>query len=188
MFSFFHFPYIIFFSLTASVTSSFHHHVSLCLHGHVHTCPELFPTLYLSSVASDHLHTGLSILFPLPCLRLCICTPHVFSSLRGNAISILLISNHNSFRVLFAKIASVRRIFYLENICIFSTGNGQPRDQNCANCIGTLSFPLKCVRYALSGFVCHLYSMSLLTLSFEQVNWGEPPPGYASSLEGPEIT
>ena len=33
LFSFFHFPYCIFFSLTASATSSFHHRVSLCLHG-----------------------------------------------------------------------------------------------------------------------------------------------------------
>ena len=32
-FSFFQFPYFIFFSLTASATSSFHHHVSLCLQG-----------------------------------------------------------------------------------------------------------------------------------------------------------
>ena len=32
-FSLFHFLYFIFFSLTASATSSFHHHVSLCLQG-----------------------------------------------------------------------------------------------------------------------------------------------------------
>jgi len=35
------------------------------------------------------------------------------------AISILVISNHNSFRVLFDKIASGFRIFYLKNIFIF---------------------------------------------------------------------
>ena len=33
VFSFFHFPYFIFLFLTASATSSFHHHVSLCLGG-----------------------------------------------------------------------------------------------------------------------------------------------------------
>jgi len=37
-FSLFHFVYFIFFALTASATSSFHHHVSLCLQGpfHIH--------------------------------------------------------------------------------------------------------------------------------------------------------
>ena len=32
-------------------------------------------------------------------------------------------------------------MFYLKISLYFSTGNGQPRDQHCANCIGTLSFP-----------------------------------------------
>jgi len=43
------------------------------------------------------------------------------------AINILLISNHNSYRVLFAKIASVY-ILFEKYIRIFSTGNGQPRE------------------------------------------------------------
>ena len=42
-----------------------------------------------------------------------------------SAISILLISNHNSFRVLFHKIASVCFIWKV-HLC-FSIGNGQPR-------------------------------------------------------------
>ena len=42
-----------------------------------HICPEQIPSLYLSSVASDHLHTSLSFLLPLPYLRPWICTPHM---------------------------------------------------------------------------------------------------------------
>ena len=47
--------------------------------------------------------------------------------------STLRISNDNSFRL---------GIFYLKNVFIFSTGNGQPGNQHCANCIGTLWFPI----------------------------------------------
>jgi len=57
------------------------------------------------------------------------------------AISILLISNHNSFRVLSGKIASVyficMKYIYILALEIASWGN-----QHCANCIGTLSFPI----------------------------------------------
>jgi len=57
------------------------------------------------------------------------------------AISILLISNHNSFRVLSGKIASVyficMKYIYILALEIASSGN-----QHCANCIGTLSFPI----------------------------------------------
>jgi len=42
------------------------------------------------------------------------------------AISILVISNHNSFRLLFDKIAYV--YFILEIFLYFSIGNGQPRE------------------------------------------------------------
>jgi len=42
------------------------------------------------------------------------------------AISILVISNHNSFRVLFDKIASV--YFILKIYLYFSIGIGQPRE------------------------------------------------------------
>ena len=71
MFSFLHFSYFIFFSLTASATSSFHHNLSF------HICSVLFSSLYFSSVASVHLHPGLSILLPIPSLWPCSCTPHV---------------------------------------------------------------------------------------------------------------
>jgi len=59
-----------------------------------------------------------------------------------NAISILVvISNHNSFRVLLDKIASVyfvgKKTFIFLALEMASAGN-----QHCANCIGTLSFPI----------------------------------------------
>ena len=54
------------------------------------------------------------------------------------ASSILVISNHNGFRVLFVKIASV---YFISKIYLyFSVGMARPA--NCANCIGTLSFPI----------------------------------------------
>jgi len=46
---------------------------------------------------------------------------------------------HNSFRVLFDKIASV--YFFKKMYLYFSIGNAQPREPALhANCIGTLSF------------------------------------------------
>jgi len=61
-----------------------------------------------------------------------------------DAIGILVvISNHNSFRVLLDKIASVYFVGKIGPTFIFlalemaSAGN-----QHCANCIGTLSFPI----------------------------------------------
>jgi len=48
--------------------------------------------------------------------------------------------NHNSFRVLFDKIASVylfEKYIYILVLEMTSTGN-----QHCASCIGTLSFPV----------------------------------------------
>ena len=56
------------------------------------------------------------------------------------AVSILQISSHNSFRVLFDKIASV----FEKYIYILVSEMASPRNQNCANCIGTLSFVLRC--------------------------------------------
>ena len=56
------------------------------------------------------------------------------------AISISVISNHNSFRVPFDKIASV--YFIWKMYLYFGIGNGQPRNRHGANCIGTLSFPI----------------------------------------------
>jgi len=53
------------------------------------------------------------------------------------AISILVISNHSSFRVLFDKIASV----FEKYIDILALEMASPGNQHCANCIGALSFP-----------------------------------------------
>jgi len=55
------------------------------------------------------------------------------------AISILVISNHNSFRELFDKIASVyllEKYIYILPLEMASAGN-----RHCANFIGTLLFP-----------------------------------------------
>ena len=71
------------------------------------------------------------------------------------ATGILVISNQNSLRVLFDKIASVYFIWkYIYHY--FSNGNGQHRDRHCANCIGTLSSPVVCgtkrvIRYVTSS-------------------------------------
>ena len=69
-FSPFHFLYVIFFSLTASATSSFHHHVSYVCKGVLtfHICAVLFPSLSFSSCANVHLHPGVSTVLALPCL------------------------------------------------------------------------------------------------------------------------
>ena len=53
----------------------------------------------------------------------------------------MVISNHNSFRVVFDKIASAYFIWKMH--LYFSIGNGQPRKpQHRADCIGTLSFSI----------------------------------------------
>ena len=56
------------------------------------------------------------------------------------AVSILLISNHNSLRVLFDKIASVAYILFEKYIYISVLKMACPENQHCASCIGTLSF------------------------------------------------
>ena len=63
------------------------------------------------------------------------------------AISILVISNHNSFRELFDKIASVyllEKYIYILPLEMASAGN-----RHCANFIGTLSPPLAIRRSAV---------------------------------------
>jgi len=55
------------------------------------------------------------------------------------AISIAVISNHNSFRVLSDKIASV--YLFEKYIYILAMEIASPANLHCANCIGTLSFP-----------------------------------------------
>ena len=61
----------------------------------------------------------------------------------------LVISNHNSFRALFDKIASV---YLVENrdIYILALEMASPGNQHCVNCIGTLSFPISRTVYAVS--------------------------------------
>jgi len=59
------------------------------------------------------------------------------------ASSILVISNHNGFPVLFDKIASV--YFICKIYLYFSVGMARPA--NCANCIGALSFPIHTVPF-----------------------------------------
>jgi len=51
------------------------------------------------------------------------------------------ISNHNSSRVLFDKIASC--ILFEKHIYISALEMSSPGNRHCANCIGTLSFPVK---------------------------------------------
>ena len=54
----------------------------------------------------------------------------------------LVISNHNSFRVLFDK--NCFRIYYLKDILIFlALEMACPGNRHCANCIGTLLFPVR---------------------------------------------
>ena len=54
-------------------------------------------------------------------------------------VSILLISNHSSFRVLFDKIASV--YFFEKYIYILALEMASRGNQHCTNCTGTLSLP-----------------------------------------------
>jgi len=58
-------------------------------------------------------------------------------------MSILVMSHHNSFRVPFDEIASVYFILKIYiYILLLATDMARPRNQHCANCIGTLSFSL----------------------------------------------
>jgi len=50
----------------------------------------------------------------------------------------LLISDHNSFRVLFDRIFYLKKYIYYLALEMASPGN-----QHCASCIGTLSFPIR---------------------------------------------
>jgi len=57
-------------------------------------------------------------------------------------ISILVISDHNSFRVLFILIKLLPNILFQKYIYILALEMASPVNQHCANCIGTLSFPI----------------------------------------------
>jgi len=79
--------------------------------------------------------------------------PHYISCLRActinlfvkTAINILLISSYNSFRVLFDEIASVYLIW--KYIYILAVESASLRNRHCADCIGTLSFPIQTAMY-----------------------------------------
>jgi len=58
------------------------------------------------------------------------------------AISILVISNHDSFRLLFGKIASVCLIWKIYIYILALEMAASPKNQHCASSIGTLSFPI----------------------------------------------
>jgi len=59
------------------------------------------------------------------------------------AVSSLAISNHSSFSVLFDKIVSVLYILFEKYIYISALEMASPGNQHCANCIGTLQFPIQ---------------------------------------------
>jgi len=57
------------------------------------------------------------------------------------AISILVISKHSSFRMLLEK--KIASVYIIERyIYILASEMASPGNQHCANCIGTLSFPM----------------------------------------------
>jgi len=57
-----------------------------------------------------------------------------------NSINILLVSNHNTFRLLFDRTASIFMYFISKNIFVLALEMVSPGNQHCANSIGTLSF------------------------------------------------
>jgi len=72
------------------------------------------------------------------------------------AIGIWVISNHNSFRVLFDKTASVD-FFLKKNINISALEMASPGNRHCVNSIGTLSFH---TATNLSGLLPHMIILS----------------------------
>ena len=67
------------------------------------------------------------------------------------AISILVISNHDSFRLLFGKIASVCLIWKIYIYILALEMAASPKNQHCASSIGTLSFPIGRWRHKVYG-------------------------------------
>jgi len=63
--------------------------------------------------------------------------PNTVNLFLKTAIIILVISNDNSFRVLFDK--NCFRIFYLKNAFVFALKMASPGNRHYANCIGALS-------------------------------------------------
>jgi len=75
------------------------------------------------------------------------------------AVSILVTSIHNSFQVLFDKIASVYFI-WKKYINILALEMASPGNQHCASCIGTPSFTVTEPEDIISGWlqVCRLHN------------------------------
>jgi len=72
-------------------------------------------------------------------------------------MSILVISDHNSFRVLFDKIASL--YFIGEYINILALEMASPGNQHCASCIGTLSAALLLFIQIYAALLAYLTSV-----------------------------
>jgi len=77
----------------------------------------------------------------------------------------LLISNHNSFRVLFDKLLPY--ILFEKYIYIIALEIAIPENQHCANCIGTLSFP---IYEAFVGHARQRHDYSILCIDWLQRN------------------
>jgi len=111
--SFFQFPCFFFFFLTALATSSFHHHVSLCLHGpfdnpHV-TCDVSIIIFFICcqcSFTSEYFHSASYALF----LTMLWYSSHVFSSLSFHTCTLGSNFLRHPFVVL-------NRIYVANNLC-----------------------------------------------------------------------
>ena len=120
-----------------------------CEKVHFFTTPPHFP-LFTKNTPIFHFftkkHPSFSIFFIkkhphyISCLRAC--TINLFVK---TAINILLISSYNSFRVLFDEIASIYLIW--KYIYILAVESASLRNRHCADCIGTLSFPIQTAMY-----------------------------------------
>jgi len=82
-------------------------------------------------------------------------------------MSIFLISNHNSFRVMLDKIASV---YFIWKILALSLEMASPGNQHCVNCIGTLSFRHSYIRHAWTNGWCRNF---LITVTDLHVNFSQ---------------
>jgi len=78
---FFQFPYFFFFSLTTSATSSFHYHVSLCLHGPF-------------DVQVQHVTCAVSIIIFLICCQCSFTSKYFHSAYNTLSLTMLCYSSH----------------------------------------------------------------------------------------------
>jgi len=82
------------------------------------------------------------------------------------AISISVISNHNCFRVLYDKTAFVYYFIWKKYINISALEMASPENWHCANCIGTLLFPIDS-RFSRTNPV-NFCSVSIMQISMSQ--------------------